>query len=359
MTLRLAAPSGRGLGALRRLSSRRTLLAGTAGAAALCLAWGSFFTVSENSAASVTRFGALVRGPLPPGLHAKLPLVETAYSLMVATDKVHLPRVTTTTVDNQFVYLNDMTVTYHIPLARVNQALFHVGGMGRADIFENAVPVIMDRTLRVFGRVNTIDVNPRKEDLARQIMTEAAPDVERMFGIVLDSVQLPNIDYDDRFKASIAAANEAKMRIVKAQADTEAARQEALRVAATARGQADAQVEQARGQAESQKLAADAQAHVTEVQARAQAAATDLLTEANARQARTLGEAQAAALHAKVEAVGGGPAYVAQLQAEALGRWNGSVPQTVLAGTGAGGTLTYLALPPSQGAAAPPRSPAP
>lgn len=322
----------------------RPALAGAVGLVALCAAWDSFFTVPQNSAASVTRFGALVRGPLSPGLHAKLPFVETVYTLPISTGRVDIPRVVTTTVDNQFVYLNDMTVTYHIPVENVNQALFRVGRMGTGGIFENAVPVIMDRTLRVFGRVNTIDVNPKKDDLARQIMAEAAPDVARMFGIVIDSVQLPNIDYDDRFKASIAAANDAKMKIIKAQADTEAAKQEAMRAAATAAGQANAQVEQARGQAESQKVAADAQAHVTEVQARAQAEAVNVTTEANARQVRALGEARAAAIRAKVEAVGGAATYVAQLQAEALGRWNGSVPQVMLGGDKAG-PQAFLPLP--------------
>ena len=130
----------------------------------------------------------------------------------------------------------------------------------------------------MLGRVNTIQVNQEKDQIAASIMAEAAPDALRMFGITLDSIQLPSIDYDDRFKAAIGQANEAKMRIIQAQAQVD---------------------------------------------------------------------------RLKVAAVGGPAFYVQSLQAQALNRWTGGVPQMVFGGDK--GPQAYMPIPmpmPAQGAQA-------
>ena len=331
--------------------SVRTIALGVFGVAALVTLAGSWIEVPQNEVASITRFGRLDRGPLAAGPHLKLPWIEHAYSLRVSEDRITLPDETATTIDNQFIYLRGMTVTYHIAIADANKALFGVGGMGSVDIIQNAVPVIRDRTLRVLGRVNTIQVNQQKDQIAASIMAESAPDALRMFGITLDSIQLPSIDYDDRFKAAIGQANEAKMRIIQAQAQTQQAEQDALRATAAAKGQADAQIQAARGAAESQRLAAIAQAQATEAQGQAQAHVTELTAQANADAITKAGQAQAEVDRLKVTAVGGPAFYVQSLQAQALNRWTGGVPQMVFGGDK--GPQAYMPIPmplPVQGA---------
>ncbi len=329
----------------------RAIALGVLGLAVLATLSSAWIEVPQNEVASITRFGRLDRGPLTAGPHLKLPWIEHAYSLRISEDRITLPDETATTVDNQFIYLKGMTVTYHVAVADANKALFGVGGMGSVDIIQNAVPVIRDRTLRVLGRVNTIQVNQEKDQIAASIMAESAPDALRMFGITLDSIQLPSIDYDDRFKAAIGQANEAKMRIIQAQAQTQQAEQDALRATAAAKGQADAQIQAARGAAESQRLAAIAQAQATEAQGQAQAHVTELTAQANADVITKAGQAQAEVDRLKVQAVGGPAFYVQSLQAQALNRWTGGVPQMVFAGDK--GPQAYMPIPmPAQGAQA-------
>ncbi len=346
-------PTVGGLASARPRVSVRVLALGALGVAALATIAGSWIEVPQNEVASITRFGRLDRGPLPAGPHFKLPWIEHAYSLRISEDRITLPDETATTIDNQFIYLKGMTVTFHVAVADANKALFGVGGMGSVDIIQNAVPVIRDRTLRVLGRVNTIQVNQEKDQIAGSIMAESAPDVLRMFGVTLDSIQLPSIDYDERFKAAIGQANEAKMRIIQAQAQTQQAQQEALRATAAARGQADAQIEAARGAAESQRLSAIAQAAATEAQGQAQAHVTELSAQANADTIRAAGEAQAAVDRLEVTALGGPAFYVQNLQAQAMNRWTGGVPQMVFGGDKGPQTFMPLPLPlPTQGAPA-------
>jgi regulator of protease activity HflC (stomatin/prohibitin superfamily) len=360
--------------ALRRMSVMGNLIVGTAGferfgrrryglvasvagaALVVALVAGVPFQVNENEVASVTLNGGLVRGPLSAGLHYKLPVVEHAYKVQVSARNLVIHDVTGKTANNQRVTFEDMNVTWHIAREDANTAMFKVGGMGTEGIAENFVPVIQDRTLRVLGRYTTIDINAKKEQIANEVKAEAAPVIHQMFGVTLDSVQIPKIVYDRAFEESVAAAVNAQNQAVQAEAQLKAIRVQAEQQEAQARGRAAAQVAAAEADARQKVLAAesaataraleaDAEAHATEVQAVAQAHATTLTARANADATRLSGEAEGAALTAKVSAFGGGALYNASLAAGALGKWNGSVPQMVLGGDKGLATFLPLAMP--------------
>ncbi len=334
---------------------RVCLLAGIA-AAGLSVLGGIPFQVNENEVASVTLNGGLVRGPLGAGMHFKVPVFEHAYKVQVSTRNLVIHDVTGKTANNQRVTFEDMNVTWHIAREDANTAMFKVGGMGTEGIAENFVPVIQDRTLRVLGRYTTTDINAKKEQIANEVLAEAAAVIHQMFGVTLDSVQIPKIVYDRAFEDSVAAAVNAQNQAVQAEAQLKAIRVQAEQQEAQARGQAAARVTAAEAEArrevlaaesaaKARALAADAEAHATEVQAAAQAHATTLTAQANADAIRLSGEAEGAALTAKVAAFGGGALYNASLAAAALGKWNGSVPQMVLGGDKGPTTFLPLSMP--------------
>src|ERR1700681_1443359 len=93
-----------------RLGSRGLLLGASAIALAAFAAFanGSWFRVRQNEVAYVTRFGQVVNsqaGPLQPGLHFKLPLVDEADTISVSTDTVKMPVMKAFTRDTQEVML--------------------------------------------------------------------------------------------------------------------------------------------------------------------------------------------------------------------------------------------------------------
>jgi regulator of protease activity HflC (stomatin/prohibitin superfamily) len=316
----------------------------------------SYFVTHQNEVSSVTNLGRLDRGPLGAGFHMKEPFIETAYTLMVSKQNLVIHEVVGKTSNNQRVTFADLNITWHINPEDANTALFKVGAMGKSDIAENFVPVVRDRTLRVLGRYTTTDINAQKEKIATEIMAEAGPAVHEMFGVTLDSVQIPRVDYDPAFEASVAAAVAAQNQAVQAEAQLKAIRIQAEQAKATAEGQAAAQVAAAEADARKQvlnaesaaravSLNADAQAHATEVAADAQAKATETTAKANADAVTLSGNAEAAVLTAKVAAVGGPQAYNLTLQSQALGKWNGSVPSMIFGGGDKGGPMAFLPLP--------------
>src|SRR6516162_599388 len=106
----------------------RSLLLGASIIALAALASGSLFRVQQNEVAYVTRFGQVVNpqaGPLQPGLHFKLPLVDEADTISVSTDTVKMPVMKAFTRDTQEVLLQ-LSVTYHVPPASAYHLLYEV-----------------------------------------------------------------------------------------------------------------------------------------------------------------------------------------------------------------------------------------
>src|SRR6516162_1945487 len=114
----------------------RTLLLGASMIAIAALASGSWFRVRQNEVAYVTRFGQVVNpqaGPLQPGLHFKLPLVDEADTISVSTDTIKMPAMKAFTRDTQEVLLQ-LSVTYHVPAVSAYHLLYEVGRAGNIDI---------------------------------------------------------------------------------------------------------------------------------------------------------------------------------------------------------------------------------
>src|SRR5262245_42927894 len=107
---------------------RRTLLLGISAIALAALANGSWFRVRQNEVAYVTRFGKVVNpqaGPLPAGLHFKLPLVDEADMISVSTDTIKMPAMKAFTRDTQEVALQ-LSLTYKVPPSSAYHLLYEI-----------------------------------------------------------------------------------------------------------------------------------------------------------------------------------------------------------------------------------------
>jgi membrane protease subunit HflC len=304
-----------------RLGSRALLL-GASAIALAAFASGSWFRVQQNEVAYVTRFGQVVNsqaGPLQPGLHFKLPLVDEADTISVSTDTVKMPVMKAFTRDTQEVMLQ-LSLTYNVPSASAYHLLYEVGRAGNVDIAHNLESVANDRVRSIVGRRDVTDLaGEGREKIMDEIKAVIATELKRLFKVEVQDVQIPALDFSAQYKEAVNRATLARAQRVQAEQDRERAKVEAETVVVKSKGEADSQYARAEGSARAQLT-----------QARAEAEATKLR-----------GDADASAIRAKIEAAGGVDGYTRQLQAQASLNWKGNLPQIM----GAGASQFPLILP--------------
>jgi regulator of protease activity HflC (stomatin/prohibitin superfamily) len=271
--------------------------------------------VQQNEVAYVTRFGQVVNpqaGPLQPGLHFKVPLVDTADTISISTDTVKMPVMKAFTRDTQAATLQ-LSLTYRVLPTAAYHLLYEVGRAGNVDIAYNLESVANDRVRSVVARREVTELaGEGREKIMEEIKATIAGELNRLFKVDVADVQIPLLDFSTQYKEAVNRATLARAQRVQAEQDRERAKIEAETVIVKAKGEADSQVARAEGAARSQLA-----------QARAEAEAT-----------RLRGDAEASAMRVKIEAAGGVDGYTRQLQAQAALNWKGSVPQIMGTGTG-------------------------
>ena len=284
----------------------------------LVLLNGSMFRIDQTELGNVRRFGTVLyprSEPLGPGLHFKIPLIDTADTITVSLQTLHVPPFDVLTVDNQRVAIEE-NFNYTISRDQAYHVMYEVGRPGNIDIDDQVIPVVKDRTARIFAAQNMVSVNASRETIQEQIEKNVTVAVESLFGITAHSLQIAAITPSANFMKSIDEATMAKNAAIAAENELRTKQFQAQQIAATAKGQADAAIENARGQAESTRL-------------NAQANKDRLVLE---------GEGLQANLAAQIAPFGSAEKYVSYLQAKAALQWNGQVPQ-VQAGSGTGTNL--------------------
>lgn len=180
-----------------RLGSRALLL-GVSVIAVAAIASGSWFRVRQNEVAYVTRFGQVVNsqaGPLQPGLHFKLPLVDEADTISVSTDTFKMPVMKAFTRDTQEVTLQ-LSLTYNVPPTAAYHLLYEVGRAGNIDISHNLESVANDRVRSVVSRRDVTDLaGEGREKIMDEIKVVIATELKRLFKVEVQDVQIPTLDF--------------------------------------------------------------------------------------------------------------------------------------------------------------------
>jgi modulator of FtsH protease HflC len=294
-----------------------SILVGVAVAAGAAL--GGFYTVEPTEMAGVRRLGTVVTAvPVGPGLHFKLPWVDTVDTIQTSLETFQLNNLTVYTVDNQAVSVG-VGVSYHIPASAVMHLLYGVGRSGNVDIAENIRPVLADRVLRVFSTQNTVGISANRQQIANDIRKQVADALGSIFGLEITDLQLSSITYSPSFQASVEAAVQAKNDAIRAENTVSRVRYEGEQAKVQADAQAAVRIAQANAEAEATIAQARAQRESAILEAQGQAQATTLTGEVEAKVIQLVGAAVAA-----------NPAVVSY---EASHRWNGQLPGTMLGGS--------------------------
>jgi regulator of protease activity HflC (stomatin/prohibitin superfamily) len=258
----------------------------------LTVVGGSWYTVDEGYRGVILRNGA-VTGTAEPGLGFKLPIISSVIDISVQSQARTYDTVQAYSKDQQTATLF-VSVNYRLPADQVETIYGEYGGA------EGVVNRVLDRQVlqavkNVFGQFNAVTSINERGRLVTETTNALIAAVKGP--IIIESVQIENIDFDDGYENAIAARMEAEV-----------------------------EVQKVKQNAEREKITAE----ITVIQA--QAAADSKLAEAKAaaEATRIQGEAEAAAIKAKSEALRDNAGLIALTQAE---KWDGKLPTTMIPGS--------------------------
>lgn len=264
----------------------------------------TYFTVDQYERAVVTRFGQIVE-VADPGLHFKVPFVHSVHIYRTDILSLTTPKalnqgqgVSSYTIDNQEVHVV-FTVQYRIRPDKVAFIYENVQDL-EARLFQ----IAEDRLKAEMGKVNTSHVAEKRgsiRDGIKKVMQEATTTL----GIEVADFQLNNIEYDSTFKTAVKQAAAARATVE----TREQERQQAIKVAETA------------------KTRAEGEANAARETAKGKADAIVLVGTADAKAIQLRGEAEAKAIRAQAEALAANAKLVELRKAE---KWNGALPVQML-----------------------------
>ena len=273
---------------------RKVVLGATAGVVALLgltVMFGSWFTVDTGFVGVVYRNGAIVSVE-QPGLHFKLPMIETVAHVKTMTTKITYENVNAMTSDQQNSY-SKITAIWHLDPNMVKNLISTAGTEYWTTLI---TPVVPTQYKAIINGNDVVHIILNRDSMAEKTMASVSGKLAAR-GIILEEVKLENIDFSKEYQRAVETAMQARADVQRAEQELAKQKVEAEKTVVNAKANAEAAIEKARGEAEA-----------TRQKAIAEAAALQLVGEALARN----------------------PKLVDKL---AIEKWNGSVPVTMVPGS--------------------------
>lgn len=254
----------------------------------LCTIFGCFYTVESGERGVLLRFGDVVAVE-EPGLHFKVPYIETVKFLSVRSQNVALD----TTIYSSDTQAADvkLSVNFQLNPSDVKKVYVTYGYDYESRII---IPQIQTQCKDAFGTFTAINIVRSRDSVANKIYDNLQHSLSQ-YGIDITSVQIENIDFSDEYEKSVEERMKAEVEVAKLQQSLEQQKIKADMARTEAQGKADARLLEAKANAEAIRLQGEAEAMVINSKARAMSQA--------------------------------GSNYVDLIQAE---KWNGILPATMI-----------------------------
>jgi regulator of protease activity HflC (stomatin/prohibitin superfamily) len=195
------------------------------------LMFGPFFTVNQQTAVVIQRFGKFAR-VAQPGLNFRIPLIETiAGRINLRVQQLDV-KVETKTEDNVFVHVI-VAVQYHVLPEKVYDAYYRL-----ANANQQITAFVFDVTRARVPRIKLDDLFEKKDEIADAVKNELSH-VMYDFGYGIVKALVTDIEPDHTVKEAMNAINAAQR----------------MRIAATEKGEADRILKVKAAEAEAQSKA--------------------------------------------------------------------------------------------------------
>ena len=260
----------------------------------------SMYTVDEGHVGIIKRFGEATE-QVNPGLHTKIPFVDTVEMLEIRTRKnVEKLRAAT---HEQMPLTAEVSINWTVNREEAFDLFKSYGGLTQ---FESRIldPKLRSATKDALARYKAEElIQNRSQVIAR--IEELLLDEMKAYPVKLDSAQIEDLVLPQKYIQSIETKQTEKNLAAAEKHRLERQKLEAQREVNTAMAQRDAA-----------KAKADGQAYAIKIEAQAEAEAI-----------RLKGLAEAEAMQKKAEAISNNATLVEYIRAQ---QWNGQMPTTVM-----------------------------
>lgn len=278
----------------------------------------SFYINEEYERAIVTRMGEF-SDTTGPGFHWKAPFIDSVHQANTQMKQIDYANTQVATQDGQIIGV-DLTINHRIrPDSNENLVILfeQFGEMFNYDstLLER---MSLDRLKSVIGGIPMEEFQTERDNIRLETLRRVSEEA-REYGIDVIDLQISNVYFSDAYKSRLDDV--ARDRAAAASAKQQERRKEY---------EANGQIEESRGRAESMKLMADATAYERLENARA-----------NAEAIRLEGEANAVAMRLQNEVLRESSGLVEYTIAQAMGKWDGSVPTFMSGSSENGGSSIF------------------
>ncbi|MCS7527152.1 prohibitin family protein [Pseudomonas aeruginosa] len=238
----------------------------------ISMALGGFYTVDEKERAVLLRNGALVEVS-EPGLHFKVPVIDSVREISVATDTVMFDGLPAYSMDQQAATLR-VSVSFNVDPSQVAELYKTYGSIENMvnRLISRHVPTQVENT---FGKYTAIRAVQERGNFVADTMKAVR---EHAVGPVqIESVQIENIDFSDAYEQTIEDRMKAEIQVKTRQQMLETEKVQAEIRVTQAKAEAEAKLEQARADAEATRLRGDAEADAIKARAAALASNQNLV----------------------------------------------------------------------------------
>jgi membrane protease subunit HflC len=236
--------------------SRSAIIALAALVVVFVVASASLFTVSQTEQALVTQFGRPVRLITEPGLHVKIPFVQTVIPFDRRLLDYELPPEEATLGDQRRLRVDGFVRFRIVNPLKYYQAV----GPTEDGIRVRINAVASSSLLRVLGNEKLLDVlSSRRGQIMSEIRDEVNSEMEG-FGVTVDDVRIRRADLPEENTKAVLARMQSERERVAAQARAEGAeastriRADADRERTVLLADAEATADKLRGQGEAQAI---------------------------------------------------------------------------------------------------------
>ena len=236
------------------------------------MALGGFYTVDEKERAVLLRNGALVEVS-EPGLHFKVPVIDSVREISVATDTVMFDGLPAYSMDQQAATLR-VSVSFNVDPSQVAELYKTYGSIENMvnRLISRHVPTQVENT---FGKYTAIRAVQERGNFVADTMKAVR---EHAIGPVqIESVQIENIDFSDAYEQTIEDRMKAEIQVKTREQMLETEKVQAEIRVTQAKAEAEAKLEQARADAEATRLRGDAEADAIKARAAALASNQNLV----------------------------------------------------------------------------------
>ena len=216
---------------------------------ALAVAFLSCGNINAGERGIIIRFGRPVR-VVTPGLYAKIPFVETIKTVNVRTETVLTQGMNASSKDLQEVSAS-VTTQCHFDPEKVVETYSKFG----YDDFQRriVIPAIFESVKSAFSKSNAEELITKREEV-RALIFDSLRDLLASYNVTLDSLQIADLNFSQRFNDAIEEKMIAEQEALKAKNVLERVKTEAQQQLEKANAQAEAKVLLAKAEAEAIRL---------------------------------------------------------------------------------------------------------